>query len=87
MGARGDQVLKLLLKEALKPVAAGLVVGAVVAFSISGLLQTFLFGVEVAEPVVYLSVFALVGVTALATCYVLARRATQLDPQVLLRQE
>ena len=48
-------------------------------------MQSLLFGVRATDPVTYLLVSGLVVVTALAACYLPARRAARLDPMRSLR--
>ena len=48
-------------------------------------MQSLLFGVRPTDPLTYLLVSGLVVATALAACYVPARRAARLDPMRSLR--
>jgi ABC-type antimicrobial peptide transport system permease subunit len=48
-------------------------------------MQSLLFGVTPTDPVTYLLVSGLVAATALAACYLPARRAARLDPMRSLR--
>ena len=50
-------------------------------------ISTFLFGVTPGDPVTYAAVAVVLAVVAAAACYIPARRATQVDPLVALRQE
>lgn len=87
LGARQRDILVLVLRHGLRPVLGGIVVGVVAAFGVMRFLKHLLFGVNPADPWVFASVaLLLVGVAALA-CWLPARRAAQVDPQVALRCE
>jgi putative ABC transport system permease protein len=80
-------VLKLVVRDGLKLVAIGVIVGLVGAFTLSRLLTTLLFGVTPTDLITYVTVaFGLIAV-ALAACYIPARRAAKVDPLVALRFE
>jgi putative ABC transport system permease protein len=87
LGARRPQVLALVLSEAARIVALGLVVGAAGALAAGRVLRGVLFGVTPTD----VPTFALVAVTlvaaALLASYVPARRAMAVDPVVALRVE
>jgi putative ABC transport system permease protein len=67
------------------PAAAGLAIGVLVAVGVTRLLSGILFGVTPTDPATFGEVIALLlAVMALAT-YLPARRATAVDPHVVLR--
>ena len=87
LGAQTTDVLKLVVRDGLKLVVIGVVVGLLGAFMLTRLMSTLLFGVTPTDVVTYATVaFGLVSV-ALAACYIPARRATKVDPLVALRFE
>ena len=87
LGARGGDVLGLVLREAMRPVVIGVVVGLAAAAGVSQILVTFLFGLSTLDPVTFVSVAALLMAVALLAGYVPARRATKVDPMVALRYQ
>jgi putative ABC transport system permease protein len=87
LGARPIAVVGLMLAMGGKLVALGLGIGLVGAVFAARLVQSQLFGVAVHDPMSLAAVATVLGVTALAACYVPARRAGSVDPLVALRHE
>ncbi|HEX2341428.1 MAG TPA: ABC transporter permease [Vicinamibacterales bacterium] len=87
LGATHDRVLRLILLKGLKPVVAGIVVGLVGAFLLSNLMANLLFGVTARDPITYVTVAALLAVTAILACVIPARQALRVDVVSALRAE
>ena len=87
LGANTRQVLRMVLGQGLMLAGIGLAIGLAAAVAASRLLGSLLFEVKPTDPLTYLAVSAILGVVALAACYVPAWRATRVDPLVALRQE
>ncbi|MBA2527824.1 MAG: ABC transporter permease [Pyrinomonadaceae bacterium] len=87
IGAQKSDVLKLFMREGLKLVLAGLVIGLAGAFALTRLLQSLLFGVSATDGPTFALVAMELLVVALLACYIPARRATKVDPLVALRYE
>ena len=87
MGAGRGAVWALILQQALRPVAGGVVLGAGLALAIGRLLSSLLFGISAANPAVLTTVAAVVFLAAGAACLLPARRATRTDPMAALRAE
>ena len=85
LGATGPEILRLVLVDALKPVAGGLVVGLIAAFGLARGLQGLVFGVSPTDPLTFLSLPAVLGVVAFLASLVPALRATRVDPLEALR--
>jgi len=87
LGADPYQVLRLVLREGMLLAFAGLVVGLAGTYFVGRLMRTVLYHVNPLDPTAISAVTAVLLLSALLACYVPARRATQVDPIVALRDE
>jgi predicted permease len=87
IGAQSHNVIRMVLKKGIGLIITGAVVGIAFALGVTRLLASFLFGVKAGDPITMAGVAALLGMVALAACYIPARRATKVDPLVALRYE
>jgi ABC-type antimicrobial peptide transport system permease subunit len=77
----------MVLREGAALSAAALAVGLPAAWMLTRTLSSQLYRVSPADPVIYVSVAALLLAVALLACYIPARRATRIDPMKTLRCE
>jgi putative ABC transport system permease protein len=87
LGATPSGVLRSVLTTALRRVALGTALGLAGAWVVSGSLQSFVFGLKPAEPIVYAGVAGFLAIVTLGAALVPALRAARLDPIAALRQE
>jgi putative ABC transport system permease protein len=87
LGATARNVKLLVLGQSLLPVAAGMLIGLAGALALTRFMATLLFGVTPTDPVTFAAVSMLLGGIAAAASYIPARRATRVDPVVVLRRE
>jgi putative ABC transport system permease protein len=87
LGAEARDVLKLVLKQGMRLVLLGVVLGVVASLAVTQVLKSMLFGLSATDPATYLVVAALLSGVALLACWIPARRATQVDPLLALRYE
>ncbi len=87
LGAGRHQVIRLVLRQGLKQIGVGLVIGLVMAAALSNLLGFLMFGVDPRDPVVFGGVLLVTLAVGVAASLVPATRATRVDPNVALRAE
>jgi putative ABC transport system permease protein len=87
LGALPNQVLRLVLQEGMLLALAGLLVGLAGAFFVGRVMKTLLYQVDAMDPGAVSAVAAVLLLSALCACYLPARRATQVDPMVALRED
>ncbi|HMA40407.1 MAG TPA: ABC transporter permease, partial [Gemmatimonadales bacterium] len=87
LGAQPSQVVGLLVRENLRRVALGVVLGLAAAFGVTRVLKALLYEVTPSDAVTFAATAVLLAAVALAATWWPARRATRVDPVVALRTE
>jgi predicted permease len=87
LGSTKAAILRLVLAEGFKLVAIGFLLGVIVAASLQKAVASEIYGIRPLDPLVLVSVMALLAAVALAASTVPVRRATRVDPIVALRAE
>jgi putative ABC transport system permease protein len=87
LGARPAQIRALILSHGMQLLLIGSLIGLVAAIALSRALQTVLFEVKGIDPRIYLGVGALLFLATLFASWIPARRASRVDPMIVLRAE
>jgi putative ABC transport system permease protein len=87
LGANRRNILALVLKKGMSLTLLGVAIGLAVAFALTRLMSSLLFGVNASDPLTFVVVPLLLSLVALLACWIPARRATKVDPMIALRYE
>jgi putative ABC transport system permease protein len=87
LGARGGDVLRMVIRDSMVLVLVGTALGIAGAFGFTRLLTRFLYQVSVTDRATFALIPVLLGLVALIACYLPARRATRVNPILALRHE
>jgi predicted permease len=87
LGCTAGGIVKLVVREALWLVGAGLLLGGAGSVALRSVVAGQLYGVKPLDPVVMALVILMLAVVGLGACLLPARRATRVDPVIVLRQQ
>ena len=87
LGARMADVLKLIVRNGIVLTLIGVAIGLTLAFALTRLMTSLLFGVTPTDALTFAMVSAGLVLVALVACYIPARRATKVGPLIALRYE
>ncbi|MGH9347181.1 MAG: ABC transporter permease [Vicinamibacterales bacterium] len=85
LGAAAGDVLRLVLGDAARVTAAGVIVGALAAFGAARFIRALLFGVTASDLPTFALTALVLGAIALLASYLPARKAVRVDPVAALR--
>jgi ABC-type antimicrobial peptide transport system permease subunit len=87
LGARRADVLQMTIKQGLKLVGAGMILGLAAAFILTRVLESLLFGISATDPVTFFGISLVLLAVAILPSYLPALRATKVDPIIALRAQ
>ena len=87
LGAQAADVMRLVVRQGMKPAILGLGIGAVSALALTQWMKTMLFEISATDPMTFFGVTIGLGLVALVASAVPALRATRVDPSAALRHE
>jgi putative ABC transport system permease protein len=86
LGARGADVVRMVVRQGMQPVLLGMLLGVAAAYSASRVLAAYVHGVTTSDPLTFAGVVALLAAVALAATALPARQAIRIAPSAALRQ-
>jgi predicted permease len=87
LGARPGQIRMMMLRQGMRLLAFGLLLGFGGAFALTRTIRGLLYGVSANDPLIYGVVTFVLACAALFACWIPARRAARVNPMVTLRAE
>jgi ABC-type antimicrobial peptide transport system permease subunit len=87
LGAASRDIRRLILREGMRPVALGLIVGLIVSLAVNRILQSQLVGVSPYDPVTLATTPAVLVLVALLACQLPSQKALRIEPAVALRND
>jgi putative ABC transport system permease protein len=87
IGARPRDVFTMILGHGMKLALIGVAIGLLLAFLLTRLMETMLFGVAPTDVPTFAGISILLISVAVLACYLPGRRATKVEPTVSLRYE
>lgn len=87
LGGTPWDIVKLVVGQGMRIALIGVAIGVVFSLALTRLLGSLLFGVTATDPLVFSVATTVLLMTAFFACYLPARRATRVDPIVVLRYE
>jgi putative ABC transport system permease protein len=87
LGATRGAVLRQVIGQGMMPTGIGIVAGVLGAAAMSSVLRSVLVGADSLDPVAFLGAAVVLAAAAALACYFPARRATRIDPAIVLRAE
>jgi putative ABC transport system permease protein len=87
LGARANDVVKMVTRQGLLVTITGVAIGLAAAFALTRLMTSILYQVSPVEPLTYTALAVFLILVSLLAAYLPARRATRVDPATVLREE
>ncbi len=87
LGAQIRDVVRLIVSQGMRVVFVGLGIGLALAWGVSRLLSSLLFGIAATDPLTFAAITSLLIATAFLACFIPALRAARRDPMTALRNE
>ncbi len=87
LGASPLDVLKLFIGQGIRLALGGVAIGLAAAFGLTRLMSSLLFEIQATDPWTFGGIVLSLITVAFMACWIPARRATQVDPMVALRNE
>ncbi|MEO7135042.1 MAG: FtsX-like permease family protein [Vicinamibacterales bacterium] len=87
LGAHPSTMAKSVVVQGMWHAAAGVAIGLPIAFLLSRVMASMLFGITTHDPLTFAALPILVTAVTTLACYLPARRAARVDPVTAIRQD
>jgi putative ABC transport system permease protein len=85
LGARSEDVVRMVLRQGVVLAAVGIAIGAVTSFGATRAIETMLYGISATDPVAFVGVIVVLACVALLASWLPARRAARVEAMEVLR--
>jgi predicted permease len=86
LGARKNDLIRMVISEALRVFLIGSALGLLLIFAARPFISRLTFDLTTLDPLTFVGIPLLIGMIVLLACYIPARRAARVDPMVALRE-
>jgi putative ABC transport system permease protein len=87
LGARPEDILRLVVGQGMRVTLMGIALGVAASLALTRFFASLLFRVQATDPLVFSAAALVLIGAAFVACYLPARRATRVDPIIVLRYE
>ena len=87
LGASNNDVIRMVLRDGLKPILVGVALGLAAALALSRVVSSLIFGVRATDPLTFAAVALLLLLVGIVATIIPAYRATRIEPVRILREE
>jgi ABC-type antimicrobial peptide transport system permease subunit len=87
LGAGPGELVRMMVMQGSRLAGIGLVIGTLAALWFAKLMATLVYGVGTADPFIFASMAAVLGIVSVIACVAPARKAARVDPAIALREE
>ena len=87
LGAQREDILRLILRQGVIATLIGVGIGLVAGLASTRVMASLLYGINSGDWIIFAGVAVFLAAIAITASYIPARRATQVDPMVALRNE
>jgi putative ABC transport system permease protein len=86
LGADGQNVVRLVVRDGMRPALLGLAIGLAASLALGRALGSLVFGIRATDPLTFTAVTALLALVALTACALPAWRASRVEPTAALQE-
>jgi putative ABC transport system permease protein len=87
LGATPERVMREVVLGGLRPIVAGVLLGAGASYALGRVLANHIYGVTTTDPATFAVILAVLSAVGVVACVLPARRALRVDPLIALRTE
>ncbi len=87
LGAADSALWRMVVREASRLIFLGVVIGALIAFASTRLMNAFLFGLTATDPATFVMAAVVLGAAGMIAAFLPAWRASRMSPMAALREE